>query len=231
MSAKRLTFVEHLEELRSGIIKSLVFIILASIAVYTFRDTIFSHLVRPIGLTLVFIAPQEAFVTNIKIALFGGLYFASPFVIYQICDFISQGLGKKEKSPALLLAVLSFLFFILGSALGYFVIVPIGIRFLMSFGTPYVIPMISIGSYVSFVMLLTLVFGLAFQLPLAVLLLSKIGVVTPQSLSRSRKYAILVIFIAAAIFTPPDIVTQCLLAAPLLLLYEAGILLSKLSRR
>ena len=229
MPDKRLTFIEHLEELRAGIMKSVVFIIAVSIVVYTFTDSIFAYLVRPLGGTLVFIAPQEAFITKIKIALLGGIYFSSPFVLYHIWDFISQGLGKGERRYASLMTLLSFLFFITGSSFGYFIIVPIAITFLLSFGSGYIVPLISVGSYVSFVGVLTLTFGLIFQLPIAILLLSKMGVVTPQFLSKNRKYAILIIFIAAAIFTPPDVITQCLMAIPLILLYELSIILSRIS--
>ncbi len=231
MTTKRLTFTEHLEELRRTVIKSVVFIITASVFVYTFTDKVFSHLVKPLGGMLVFIAPQEAFITNIKIALFGGLYFSSPFILYQVWDFVSAGLKKKEKRRASIYMLLSFIFFAAGSYFGYFIIVPIGIRFLLSFGTSYVIPMISVGKYVSFVCMLTLVFALTFQLPLIMLLLSKIGIVSPEALSKNRKYAILVIFIIGAILTPPDVITQCLMAIPLIALYELSIILCKLSRR
>jgi len=231
MTGKRLSFIGHLEELRQAIIKSIVFIIATSIIVYTFTDKIFSQLVRPLGGTLVFIAPQEAFITNIKIALFGGLYFSSPFILYQAWDFISAGLKKRERKYASLGVFFSFIFFVIGSCFGYFLIVPIGIKFLMSFGTANVIPMISVGKYVSFVCMLTLVFGMVFQLPLIILLLTKTGIVKPQTLAKNRKYAILVIFIISAILTPPDVITQCLMAIPLIGLYELSIFLSKISRR
>lgn len=231
MTAIKLTFTEHLEEFRVGIIKSLVFIIASSLIVYTFTDKIFAELVKPLGGTLVFIAPQEAFIANVKIALLGGFYFSSPYVLYQVWQFIAAGLRKKEKKFSSLYVFFSFIFFILGSWFGYFIIVPIGIRFLLSFGSSHVIPMISVGRYVSFVGLLTLVFGLTFQVPLIMLLLSKIGIVTPQSLSRNRKYAVLIIFIVAAILTPPDVITQCLMAIPLIILYEISIILSRISQR
>ncbi len=231
MVIKRLTVTEHLEELRQAVIKSVVFIITASVFVYTFTDKVFSHLVKPLGGTLVFIAPQEAFITNIKIALFGGLYFSSPFILYQLWDFVSTGLKKKEKRYASIYTFLSFIFFAAGSYFGYFIIVPIGIKFLLSFGTSHVIPMISVGKYVSFVCMLTLVFGLTFQLPLIMLLLSKIGIVSPEALAKNRKYAVLVMFIISAILTPPDLITQCLMAIPLIALYELSIVLCKLSRR
>ncbi|MFC1620817.1 twin-arginine translocase subunit TatC [Candidatus Omnitrophota bacterium] len=230
MRDKKLTFVGHLEELRTVIIKSAVFMIITSVFVYTFTDKIFSHLVKPLSASLVFIAPQEAFITNIKIALFGGLYFSSPFILYQVWDFISAGLRKRERKYASLYVFFSFIFFVIGSYFGYFLIVPIGIKFLMSFGTANVVPMISVGKYVSFVCMLTLVFGLVFQLPLIILLLTKTGIVKPQTLAKNRKYAILVIFIVGAILTPPDVITQCLMAIPLIALYELSIFLSKISR-
>ncbi|MDP8229700.1 MAG: twin-arginine translocase subunit TatC [Candidatus Gorgyraea atricola] len=231
MPGKRLNFIGHLEELRRTIMKSVIFMIVASIFVYTFTDKIFSHLVRPLDGTLVFIAPQEAFITNIKIALFGGLYFSSPFILYQVWDFISAGLKKRERRYASLYVFFSFIFFVIGSYFGYFLIVPIGIKFLMSFGTVNVIPMISVGKYVSFVCMLTLVFGLVFQLPLIILLLTKTGIVKPQTLAKNRKYAILIIFIIGAILTPPDVITQCLMAIPLIVLYELSIFLSKISSK
>jgi sec-independent protein translocase protein TatC len=231
MEGKRLTFIEHLEELRIGIIKSLGCIIIASILAYTFTDKIFANLTRPLGGTLVFIAPQEAFVTNIKIALFMGFYFSLPFILYQLWRFIAQGLHKGEMGHVSLLAFLSFLFFIIGSCFGYFVIVPVAVKFLLGFGKGFAVPMISVDKYVSFVTVLTFVFGLAFELPIAILLFSKAGIVTPQYLSANRRYAVVIIFIVAAIFTPPDVVSQCLLAVPLLALYELSIILTRLLSR
>lgn len=230
MVPKKLTFIEHLEELRTRIIKSVVFIIIVSGLLYSFTDTILGFVVRPVG-RLVFIAPAEAFITSIKIALLGGLYVSSPFILYQIWQFISAGLGKNEKRYASLFGVFSFIFFLLGGFFGYFVIVPIGMKFLLGFGTDFVTPMISVGRYVSFVGTLSFAFGVVFQLPLAILFLSKVGVVTPQFLSEKRKYAIVIIFILGAILTPPDVITQCLMAVPLLVLYELSIFLSKLACR
>ncbi len=227
---KKLTFIEHLEELRARILKSIIFIIVVSAILYAFTDVILGFMVRPVG-RLVFISPPEAFITTIKIALFGGLFLSSPFVLYEVWQFISAGLGKAERGYALLFGFFSFILFLAGCFFGYFIIVPIGMEFLLGFGSDFVSPMISVGRYVSFVGILTLAFGMAFQLPIAILFLSKIGVVTPRYLSRNRKYAIVIMFIAGAIFTPPDVITQCLLALPLLLLYELSILLSRLLNR
>lgn len=227
---KPLVLAGHLDELRSRILKSAVSIIITSCATYAFVDKIYSNLVKPVG-KLVFIAPQEAFITRIKIAFLGGLFLSLPIILYQAWRFISVGLKPSERKYTLLFGPLSFLFFVVGAIFGYFVIVPIGIKFLLGFATREVVPMISVERYVSFVGLLTFIFGIIFELPLAILFLTKVGLVTPSFLSKKRRYAVIFIFIAAAIFTPPDVITQCLMAIPLLALYEIGILFSKLAYR
>ncbi|MBU3912356.1 MAG: twin-arginine translocase subunit TatC [Candidatus Omnitrophica bacterium] len=230
MSETNLTFTEHLEELRQRIIRSLVFVIIASILTYAFTDKILIFLSKPAG-RLVFIAPAEAFITRIKLALFGGLYLSLPLILYEVWGFVSSGLERTERKYALLFSVFSFILFTAGTLLGYFVIVPIGLNFLLSFSSEYLQPMISVGRYTSFVMSLSFAFGLVFQLPLAILFLTKTGIVTPEFLSRNRKYTIVIIFIAAAVFTPPDVITQCLMAIPLLALYEISIFLSRIARK
>ncbi|MBU4149512.1 MAG: twin-arginine translocase subunit TatC [Candidatus Omnitrophica bacterium] len=230
MSETNLTFTEHLEELRQRIIRSLAFVIIASILTYAFTDKILIFLSKPAG-RLVFIAPAEAFITRIKLALFGGLYLSSPLILYEVWGFVSSGLERTDKKYALLFSVFSFILFTAGTLLGYFVIVPMGLNFLLSFSSEYLQPMISVGRYTSFVMSLSFAFGLVFQLPLAILFLTKTGIVTPEFLSRNRKYTIVIIFIAAAVFTPPDVITQCLMAIPLLALYEISIFLSRIARK
>lgn len=227
---KQLTLVEHLQELRLRIIKSVVFVIICSCAIYNFIDTLLPILVKPVG-KLVFITPTEAFVVNIKIAFLGGLFLASPFVLYQVWQFVSVALEKSERKYALIFGVLSFIFFIIGSIFGYAIIVPIGMNFLLGFATDFITPMITISRYISFVGTLTFAFGVVFQLPLVMLFLTKIGMVTPWFFSNRRKYAIVLIFILAAILTPPDAITQCLMAVPLLALYEIGIIFSKFACR
>lgn len=227
MDDKKLTLTKHLEELRARIIKSIIFVILGSIAAYSFVDIIISSIVKPVG-KLVFIAPQEAFIANIKLAFFGGLILSSPFVLYQVWRFIQSGLKKTEIRYVLIFAPLSFIFFILGAGIGYFIIVPIGVKFLLGFATDLVAPMITISKYITFAGSLTLIFGIIFELPLATLFLTKIGMVTPSFLCAKRRHVIVGIFIIAAILTPPDVVTQCLMAVPLIFLYEVGIIFSRL---
>ncbi len=225
MADKGLLLVEHLQELRARLIRSVIAIIAASCIFYAFSEKVLRYLVKPVG-GLVFIAPAEAFIATIKVAFFGGLFLSSPLIIYEIWQFIQTGLKKDEKKYALFFAPASFTLFILGVCFGYFIIVPIGLDFLLRFATDFMTPMITASKYISFIGTLTLSFGVVFEIPLISLFLTKIGVVTPDFLSRRRKHAVVFVFIAAAILTPPDVVTQCLMALPLLVLYEVGIIFS-----
>ena len=223
---KKQPLLEHLEELRRRILLSVACVFLAACVFYNFVERILPYLLEPVG-RVVFIAPTEAFVTHVKIALFGGLFLSSPFVIYQIWKFVSMGLAQNERKYIMLFAPASFLFFISGACFGYLVILPIGMKFLLSFGSDYMLPMITVSKYITFVGVLTLAFGVVFELPLVILFLTKIGLVTPEFLSRRRRHAIVLIFIVAALLTPPDVVTQVLMAGPLLVLYEISILFSR----
>lgn len=228
MEDKRATIVEHLNELRNHIGKSLIFLLVCSVIIYSSIDKILLFLSKPVG-KLVFIAPQEAFTTNIKIAFFVGLLFSSPFILYQIWKFVSLGLLPKERKYIRIFGPLSFLLFVIGFTFGYLIIVPIGMKFLLGFASEILAPMITISKYISFVFNLSFAFSLVFQLPIVILFLTKIGIVTPAVLKKRRKEAIVLVFIAAAIMTPPDVVTQVLMAIPLILLYELGILFSRLA--
>lgn len=228
MEDKRATIVEHLNELRNHIGKSLIFLLVCSVIIYSSIDKILLFLSKPVG-KLVFIAPQEAFTTNIKIAFFVGLLFSSPFILYQIWKFVSLGLLPKERKYIRIFGPLSFLLFVIGFTFGYLIIVPIGMKFLLGFASEILAPMITISKYISFVFNLSFAFSLVFQLPIVILFLTKIGIVTPAVLKKRRKEAIVLVFIAAAIMTPPDVVTQVLMAVPLILLYELGILFSRLA--
>lgn len=223
---RKLTLLEHIEELRFRIIKIALSVIVVSCLAYTRIDSIFSALVKPIG-KLVFLSPQDAFLANIKVAFFVGLFLSSPVIIFQIWRFISEGLYKNERKYALIFGPLSFIFFIAGAVFGYVVIIPIGLKILLGFSTDYMTPMITVSNYINFVGTLTLVFGVVFELPLAMLYLTKLKFITPRFLITKRRHAIVAIFIVAAALTPPDVISQILLAIPLLVLYEIGILFSK----
>lgn len=228
MPEKKLTLVGHLDELRGRLIKSVICVVLCFVFLYAFVDSILLFLAKSVE-SLVFIAPQEAFIARIKVVFFAGLFLSSPFILYQAWRFISDGLNDNEKKYTLFFGPLSFVFFVVGSLFGYMVIVPVGIKFLLGFATESILPMISIQKYVSFVGGLTFIFGIIFELPLALLFLTKIGMVNPDMLVRRRKHAIVIIFISAAMLTPPDAVTQLFMAIPLLALYEIGILFSKMT--
>jgi sec-independent protein translocase protein TatC len=227
MADKKLTLVQHLEELRIRLIKSVVFIFVCSVFVYSHIEDILLFLAKPIG-KLVFISPQEAFMANLKIALWGGLFTASPFVVYQIWQFVGIGLRDNERRNVAIFGCFSFILFVLGCLFGCLVIVPIGIKFLMGSASGFITPMITIDNYISFLGTLTFVFGLVFQLPLIIMFLTRMGLVSPKFLARRWREAIVIIFIAAAILTPPDVVSQVLMAAPLIVLYVLGVILSKL---
>ena len=227
---EKLIFTEHLEELRIRIIKSIICIVIAACLVYSFVDIILASLVKPVG-RLVFIAPTEAFIARIKISLFGALFISAPVILYQIWRFASSGLKPNEKKYTLVLGPFSLILFYLGAFFSYLIIVPIGMRFLLGFATDFITPMITVSRYISFVGILTLSFGVIFELPLASLFLTKIGLVTPRFLSSRRRHAVVIMFIVAAVLTPPDIITQCLMALPLLALYEISIVFSKIGDR
>lgn len=223
---KSLSLVGHLEELRSRLIKTVVFVLVCFFGAYAFVDALLPVLIAPVG-RLVFIAPQEAFVARIKIAFFVGLFIASPFILYQAWQFVSGGLNEREQKYIRIFGPLSFVFFVLGVCFCYFIITPISVKFLLGFSCELMEPMITVSKYISFVGTLTLMFGVVFELPLVTLFLTKIGVVTPTFLMEKRKQAIVIMFVLSAVLTPPDVITQCFMAVPLFLLYELGIIFSK----
>ena len=216
------TAVDHLDELRSRILKSLAVFMLFTILLYSFSDALLFLLAKPVG-SLLIIEPAEAFVSYIKVALWGGFFFASPFILYQAWAFVVSGLREHEKKYLAFFLPVSFSLFCAGGAFGLFLIIPLGIRLLLSFGSEYMQPMITVSKYISFVGTLTLVFGLVFQLPIVLLFLTKAGIVSTLALRRKRKHAIVGIFILAAIITPPDVISQLSMALPLIVLYEIGL--------
>ena len=194
MADKQLALVEHLAELRRRLIICFISIFLGTFLCYLKIKKILDLLVRPIG-KLVFIAPQEAFVAYLKLSLIGGVFLALPVILYQIWRFVSLGLKQNEKKYLLLYGPFSFLFFLGGASFAYFLILPLGIKFLLGFATNTLQPMISISKYVSFAGMLLLAFGVVFELPLVTMFLTKIKLVSPKFLREKRKYAIVLIFV------------------------------------
>lgn len=231
------TFIEHLEELRKRLIISLIAVGIGFGICYIFSKEIFQLLMIPLqkalpkGATMIFTTPAEAFFTYFKVALLAGIFAASPVILYQIWLFVAPALYSHEKKYVIPFVISSTLLFIGGAAFGYFIVFPFGFKFLLSFATDLIQPAPRLKESLSFCSMLLFAFGLTFELPLLILFLSKVGVVNARMLARNRRYAIVAIFIVAAILTPPDVVSQLMMAIPLLILYEAGIWIAKIFGR
>lgn len=226
----KLPFASHLDELRKRLIRCFVAIGIGFAASYAFKEKLFYILVAPLqkamheGDTLIYTHLPEAFFTFLKTALISGILLASPVLIYQFWMFVAPGLYDKEKRLLIPILLLSTLFFTGGALFGYFIVFPWGFKFFLSFATDTIRPMPSMKEYLSFASKLLLAFGIVFELPLVITFLAKLGIVSVEFLRKYRKYAILIFFVGAAMLTPPDVVTQIMMALPLMLLYEISIL-------
>ncbi len=226
-----MTFTEHLEDLRWCLLKSLAAITVASGACYFFSDLIFGFIVAPLrqnlqpGQSLIGTGVTEAFFIEIKVALAAGVLFSCPFIFYQIWRFIAPGLSGGEKKRVLPFVLFATLFFVGGAYFCYRIVLPVAFQyFIEQYGTMGVTPAIRIGDYFSFFFRMVLAFGVTFELPVFTFFLVRLGIWDYRFMLRSFRYAIVAIFIVAAVLTPtPDIINQCLLALPMLLLYVASI--------
>ncbi|MEZ0328268.1 MAG: twin-arginine translocase subunit TatC [Dissulfuribacterales bacterium] len=223
---------EHLNELRQRIIRSLLALAAGFAVAYYFIDPIFDAVARPLkqvlpeGSSIIFTAYSEGFFAYLKLAFVCAIFLSSPIILYEIWAFIAPGLYSHEKRIVLPMVFVSSLCFIGGGVFGYFVVFPAAFGFFAGYSSSGLKLMPNITEYLSFAIHLLLAFGLAFELPVFMLLLGMMGVVRAEWLKKWRRYAILVAFVAAAILTPtPDVVNQILMAVPLILLYELGILL------
>jgi len=216
----------HLQEFRTRLIKSVLVLIVATGISFYYSETLLAWIRRPLDTDLVFLAPAEAFWADMKIALFFGFLCAFPVMLYEVWSFVSPGLLKKEQIAILPLFSFGILFFFGGIAFCYLVALPFALAFLIDYGrNAGVQPLISVSSYVDFNLKLLLAFGFIFELPLVMVVLAQMGFLTTEVLSRNRKYAVLGAFLLAAIATPtPDMFNQLMMAIPLIILYEVGIL-------
>ena len=221
----------HLDELRKCLVVSAIAIVLCSCLAYAWVDPILRDIAKPIG-KLYFNSPMEAFWSRLKLAFFAGVFLSMPLVLSQVWRFVQRGLFPKEKRFIFWLTAASFLLFALGSAFCYFVVLPAGVKFLMEYGSDVLLPMISITRYLSFVFGMVFSFGIIFELPLVIGILVKVGFLHASTLRKNRRLAIVLIFVAAAILTPsPDAFNQCLMALPLIVLYEVGIIVARVIER
>jgi len=229
-------FLEHLEELRWRLIKCVSAIFIGAIAVFFFSAEIMKWLIRPYSQitnteSLIFLEPTGGFMIHLEIALFGGIIMSLPVIFYQLWKFIAPGLYDKERGWTLMIIAVSTLSFLIGAAFAYFVMIPIGLKFLLGFQTEMLTANLAIQKYLSFILTLVFVAGLLFELPLVSFFLTKMGLLSAKFLREKRRYGIVVILILAAILTPPDIATQLLLAGPLVVLYEISIFVSYFSAK
>ncbi len=218
------SFLPHLDEFRRRLIVVLLGFIVATLICYNFAGQILPILIQP-ATHLVFTSPLDGFSAYMTIAAVMGFILSLPLTLHQVWSFIGSALRPQEKQFILLFAPLSFLFFLFGVAFAFFVAIPLTYKFLMSFSSDYMQPMITVSSYMGFLANMLIAFGVTFELPLILAFLAKIGIASPEYLRQKRRHAIMIIFIIATIITPPDIISQVLLALPLILLYELGIVL------
>ena len=226
-SNKALTVVGHLAELRKRIVYCAIIFIAAVAICYNYSELIIKDIVNITPDTnFVFIAPAELLMSYVKIAVLGGLVISTPFLLIQLWLFISPGLKLEEKKYIVVSLLAGSMFFIIGVIFSYIVVLPTMLVFFIGFQIDEIQPMISFSNYLGFVINTLLAFGVIFELPILMVLITRFGLLKVSLLKKNRKYFILVIFIVAAILTPPDIVSQVLLGIPMLILFEVGILLS-----
>ncbi|RLB35361.1 MAG: twin-arginine translocase subunit TatC [Deltaproteobacteria bacterium] len=236
-SDEKQPFMAHLEELRSRLIACAIAVGIGFGISYVFSKKLFLILILPLkanmpaGDKLIFTNLPEMFFTYLKTAFIAGILLSSPFIFYEIWMFIAPGLYQKERKFLIPFVVFSSILFVGGALFGYFVVFPFGFKFFLSFANEYIQALPSVKQYFSFAIKLLLAFGVVFELPVVAFFLAKMGLVTSKFLKRQRKFAILLIFVAAAILTPPDMVTQLMMAGPLLLLYEISIYVAKIAER
>ncbi|MGC9028924.1 MAG: twin-arginine translocase subunit TatC [Desulfomonilaceae bacterium] len=228
----RMSFLEHLEELRSRLIRAAIAIGIGFGVCIAFGERVFSIFAAPItkllpkNSSLVFTSLPDPFFVYLKVAFITGIFLALPYVLYQVWLFVRPGLLEKEKKLAVPFIVVSTLLFYLGAVFAYFIVFPAAFQFFLSYETAELKPMISIKDYVSLVMLLMLAFGVIFETPIVIVVLGLLGIVDSSLLKKGRRYFIVLAFIIAAILTPtPDVINQTLMAIPLIIFYELGIYL------
>ena len=241
--SKQGSFVEHLAELRSRLVKSFVYLFICFIICYFFAENIYSFLVEPyakavrddeLSRRLIFTALHETFITYLKLAFFAAIFVTSPIILTQIWKFIAPGLYKNEKKALLPYLIATPVLFLLGGVLVYYLVMPLAIKFFLTFETSTQVTSLPIqlepkvNEYLSLIMRLIFAFGISFQLPVLLSLLARVGFIDSEYLKKRRKYVVVIIFAVAAILTPPDPITQIGLGIPLLILYELSILSVKI---
>lgn len=229
-------FTEHLGELRDRLVRSFIAVGVGFVCAYFFKEKLFEILTAPLvqamsetgNAKLIFTGLPEAFFTYLKVSLLAGIVVATPVLFYEFWMFISPGLYREEKKYLVPIVILSIFFFAAGSSFGYFIVFPYGFQFFLGFATETIHAMPSMKEYLSFASKMLLAFGFVFELPLVLTFMARMGLVTVEFLKKNRKYALLLFFVGAALITPPDVVTQVMMALPLMVLYEISIIGARL---
>lgn len=232
MEDEKLPITDHLAELRSRLIKSLLAIAAGFALSYGFSEKIFNFLVKPLvkvmpaGSHLIYTALPEAFLTYVKVSFFSALVLSAPVIFYQLWKFVMPGLYENEKRHVIPFVLAATAFFLMGACFAYFVVFPFGFKFLLSYASGDIYAMPKLNEYLSFIVTLLLAFGVIFELPVVIFFLAKIGIVSPQILRKQRRYAILGISVVAAVLTPPDPLSMMFMMVPLVVLYEISVVVA-----
>lgn len=230
---KKQPFLNHLGELRQRLVIIFLVVLVTTCVSYYFVQLMIQDVIGLAGgkIEFIYISPPELFLAYIKLAVVAGITVAFPVIAYQVYGFLRPGLEKRERGVVLFSLLGGSFFFAIGVVFSYIVVLPMVLRFFINMRIEAIEPVMSVGSYIGFVSSSLLSFGLVFEMPMLVLLLSRFGLVTSAFLQKNTKYIILGIVIVAAIITPPDVISQILLAGPMLVLFEVSILLAKLTER
>lgn len=228
------SLISHLVELRERLLRAVIAVVVLFIPCAIFQDQLFTLVAMPLierlpqGAQMIATSPVSPVLVPLKLAFMAAIFLAMPYVLYQAWAFVAPGLYKNEKRFAIPLVLSSIVLFYAGAAFAYFVVFPLMFAFLASTAPEGVLMMTDIGSYLNFVLLLFFAFGVAFEIPVATVLLAATGLVRIETMTKNRGYVVLGIFIVAAFLTPPDAISQSFMAIPMYLLYEIGIILSRL---
>jgi len=232
-----LPLVAHLTELRDRLLRALLAVQVVFIGLFPFSNQIYSFVSKPLrallpeGATMIATEVASPFLTPFKLTLVAAVFLAIPYVLYQVWSFIAPGMYRHEKRLAIPLLVSSVLLFYAGAAFAYFVVFPLIFAFFTSTGPADITIMTDINSYLDFVLKLFFAFGLAFEIPIAAVLLIWTGITTPEDLARKRPYIIVGCFVLGMVLTPPDVISQSLLAIPMWLLFELGVYFGRIVLR